>query len=133
MDILKLRQHLPLLADERLVLYRSVSEGVVIPLPIGFMRMYQDDDCIVDLEICHPLFPERTATVPSEHEFKVGDQVIKHPEKWQWNEMSDWGRGKGIGIIVDPPFVLQEGSVDVAWPTGRCFEKVEQLLPYQGE
>ena len=60
--------------------------------------------------------------------FNIGDQVVKNPKVWCINDWSAWGRGEGIGTIVEPPFALLEGSVDVAWPTGRCFEKVADLL-----
>lgn len=60
--------------------------------------------------------------------FNIGDQVVKNPKTWRYDDYSGWGRGEGIGTIVEPPFALQEGSVDVAWPTGRCFEYVKELL-----
>jgi hypothetical protein len=34
----------------------------------------------------------------------IGDKVIKNPETWIVNEFDLWGRGIGIGIIVEPPF-----------------------------
>ena len=61
-------------------------------------------------------------------EFNIGDLVIPNPRTWQLNEEQAWGRGVGIGVIVEPPFPLQEGSVDVAWSSGRSFEKVSELL-----
>lgn len=60
--------------------------------------------------------------------FNIGDQVVKNPKSWRLDDHSAWGRGNGIGTIVEPPFELQAGSVDVVWPTGRCFEKVTDLL-----
>ena len=60
--------------------------------------------------------------------FNIGDQVVKNPKTWRYDDYSGWGRGEGIGTIVEPPFVLQPGSVDVSWPTGRCFEYVKELL-----
>lgn len=68
-----------------------------------------------------------------EHDFKVGDMVVKNPKTWRHDEVSTWGRGQGIGRIVEPPFPLQPDSVDVVWPTGRSFEKVQQLLPHTSE
>ena len=32
------------------------------------------------------------------------------------------GRGIGIGVVVEPPFVLDSDEVDVRWPGGQCFE-----------
>ena len=55
--------------------------------------------------------------------------VGKNPDSWVSNDFDSWGRGVGIGQIVDPPYELNENEVDVRWPGGRCFEKVDQLLP----
>ena len=33
----------------------------------------------------------------------------------------------GVGIIVKPPFEMDECEVDVRWPNGRCFEFTHQL------
>jgi hypothetical protein len=61
--------------------------------------------------------------------FSVGDRVVKNPETWQPNDFDSWGRGEGIGEVVEPPFPLESDSVDVRWPAGRCFEEVDGLLP----
>lgn len=34
------------------------------------------------------------------------------------------GRGIGVGEIVD---VLDEITVDVRWPEGRCYETIDQI------
>jgi hypothetical protein len=60
--------------------------------------------------------------------FQIGDRVIKNLATWQPNEFDSWGRGEGIGIVVEPPFTLDD-SVDVRWPRGRCFELEIGLLP----
>jgi hypothetical protein len=61
--------------------------------------------------------------------FRVGDRVVRNPATWQPNEFDSWGRGIGVGVVVEPPFPLGPDEVDVRWPGGRCFESVEQLLP----
>ena len=61
--------------------------------------------------------------------FNIGDKVIKNPEFWQPNEFDSWGRGVGIGVVVEPPYALPATEVDVRWPSGRCFENAEELLP----
>ena len=61
--------------------------------------------------------------------FSVGDKVIRNPVTWQRDEHDFRGRGEGVGVIIDPPFGLCDGSVYVAWPLGHSFEKVDQLLP----
>lgn len=61
--------------------------------------------------------------------FAIGDRVIRNPATWQPNAFDAWGRGIGIGVVVDPPFPLDAGEVDVRWPAGRCFECAAQLLP----
>lgn len=58
---------------------------------------------------------------------KVGTLVIKNEETWEPNDFDKWGRGEGAGEIVQPPFPLDEGFVDVRWPAGRCFEKTNGL------
>jgi len=65
----------------------------------------------------------------SVRKFKIGDHVKKNPDKWVPNDFDSWGRGLGIGQVVEPPFDLEENQVDVRWPNGRCFEFVDQLLP----
>ena len=61
--------------------------------------------------------------------FQVGDRVVSNPATWQPNDFDAWGRGLGVGIVVEPPFPLDSDEVDVRWPGGRCFEWATQLLP----
>lgn len=61
--------------------------------------------------------------------FKVGDYVKKDPDKWIVNDFDSWGRGIGIGQVVEPPFPMEDDEVDIRWSGGRCFESTEQLLP----
>lgn len=65
----------------------------------------------------------------SDKKFKIGDYVKKNPAKWVPNDFDSWGRGAGIGQVVESPFELDENEVDVRWPGGRCFETIDQLLP----
>ncbi len=65
-------------------------------------------------------------------ELKVGDRVVKNPMTMIPNEFSLWGRGEGVGIVVESPFPMEYGSVDVRWPEGRCFESVIGLKKYDG-
>ena len=65
--------------------------------------------------------------------YQVGDYVVKNPSNWVANDFDSWGRGIGIGRVVESPFDLQDNEVDVRWPAGRCFEYVEQLLPADQE
>ena len=61
--------------------------------------------------------------------FSAGDAVIRNPATWKPNEFDAWGRGDGVGLVVEPPFQLRDTEVDVRWPNGRCFEQVDELLP----
>jgi len=61
--------------------------------------------------------------------FEIGDYVKKNPETWIKNDFDSWGRGIGIGQVVEPPFDMDDDEVDVRWPGGRCFENTDQLLP----
>jgi hypothetical protein len=65
--------------------------------------------------------------VSDSNQFNIGDKVVKNEETWEPNDFDGWGRGIGVGIIVEPPFEMDEGEVDVRWPNGRCFELTRQL------
>lgn len=60
--------------------------------------------------------------------FHVGDRVVKNAVTWQPNDFDSWGRGLGVGVVVEPPFELESDTVDVRWPGGRCFESTTGLL-----
>jgi hypothetical protein len=63
------------------------------------------------------------------HQFKPGDYVIKNELTWVVTEFDSWGRGIGVGVVVEPPFRVDDlGQVDVRWPYGRCFEPISGLL-----
>lgn len=63
-------------------------------------------------------------------QFVAGDRVIRNPATWKPNDFDAWGRGIGVGVVVEPPFAVDDlGVVDVRWPSGRCFESVDGLLP----
>jgi hypothetical protein len=68
-----------------------------------------------------------------ERVIRVGDRVEKNSETWQPNDFDGWGRGQGVGIVVEPPFPLDPSEVDVRWPGGRCFEAVAGLLLAQAD
>jgi hypothetical protein len=65
--------------------------------------------------------------------FRVGDRVVKNPATWQPYDFDSWGRGLGVGVVVEPPFPLGPDEADVRWPGGRCFEWVRELLPASSE
>jgi len=60
--------------------------------------------------------------------FNIGDKVAKNEETWIKNDFDSWGRGLGIGIIVEPPFEIDDDEVDVKWSAGKCFEVIDQLI-----
>lgn len=60
---------------------------------------------------------------------EIGSKVKKNPDTWVVNEFDSWGRGEGVGEVVEPPFEVSDlNQVDVKWPAGRCFENVEELI-----
>ncbi len=59
---------------------------------------------------------------------KIGDKVVKNPNTWIPNDFDGWGRGVGQGVVVEPPFDLDDDEVDVRWPNGRCFENIDELI-----
>ena len=64
-------------------------------------------------------------------EYKIGDKVVKNETNWIPNDFDNWGRGIGIGEIVEPPFELFNHELDVRWPNGRCFETIDQIKKYE--
>lgn len=65
--------------------------------------------------------------------FKIGDKVVKNPATWVVNDFDNWGRGVGVGEVVDPEFIMEPTEVDVRWPAGRCFEDASSLLPFESD
>ena len=61
--------------------------------------------------------------------FNVRDWVVKDPERWRPNEFDGWGRGEGVGVVVEPPCYLEDEFTDVQWPAGRCFGEAAGLRP----
>ena len=58
---------------------------------------------------------------------KAGDKVGKNEANWIPNDFDSWGRGEGIGEIVE---VLDDGNgefYDVRWSGGRCWEEKNQI------
>ncbi len=60
---------------------------------------------------------------------KAGDKVVKDESNWIPNEFDSWGRGEGVGVIVE---VFDDGefselTLDVRWPTGKCYENKNQI------
>ena len=60
--------------------------------------------------------------------FKLGDKVIKNEETWIPNDFDGWGRGLGIGEVVERSYGMTDDEVDVRWDGGRCYEFKEQLI-----
>lgn len=59
--------------------------------------------------------------------FQVGDRVVKNEATWVASDFDAWGRGIGVGVVVEGPFEV-DGEVDVRWPGGRCFERIDGLV-----
>lgn len=65
--------------------------------------------------------------------FKIGDKVVKNEENWYRTEFDNWGRGIGVGVVIEPEFKPAENWVKVRWPKGECFEHIGQLNHYTDE
>ena len=65
--------------------------------------------------------------------YAIGDRVVANRTTWMPNDFDDWGRGVGVGVVIEPPFPMDPDEIDVRWPAGRCFEHISQLLPYKGD
>jgi hypothetical protein len=62
-------------------------------------------------------------------ELVIGDKVIRNDRTWIVNEFDGWGRGVGIGVVVDIPFTTDSDIiVDVRWEHGRCYESINQII-----
>jgi hypothetical protein len=64
--------------------------------------------------------------------YNLGERVVKNEKNWIVNDFDGWGRGEGIGIVVDVMPDWGEG-VDVRWDNGRCYERLEQIQSYEEE
>lgn len=63
----------------------------------------------------------------------IGDKVIKNEATWIPCDFDGWGRGIGVGIVIEPPFEMNDDEVDVRWPAGICFENTAQLIKVDSE
>lgn len=61
-------------------------------------------------------------------DIKIGYKVIKNEDTWIPNDFDSWGRGIGIGVVVEPPFDLEDHELDVRWSDGRCFEQKTEVI-----
>ena len=44
----------------------------------------------------------------------IGTLVRKNPNTWEPNAFDSWGRGQGVGEVVEPPFDISDlDMVDV--------------------
>jgi thioredoxin reductase len=57
----------------------------------------------------------------------IGDKVIKNDETWVKNHFDTWGRGVGVGIVVEPPFELNDDDIVISWGGEKCFDYISQL------
>lgn len=74
------------------------------------------------------VFQETMESNESKPVFRIGDRVVKNPAAWRPNALDAWGRGEGVGVVVEPPFAIDDLElVDVRWPAGRCMEAIEGL------
>jgi hypothetical protein len=55
---------------------------------------------------------------------KVGMKVYKNPETWKKNDFDNWGRGIGVGEVLE---IFEDGTLDVRWSAGKCYENFKEL------
>ena len=59
---------------------------------------------------------------------QIGDKVTKNPTTWIADDVDAWGRGIGVGEIVDAQGSTADlGAAAVHWPAGRCMERLDGL------
>ncbi len=51
--------------------------------------------------------------------FRPGDRVRKNPATWAPNRFDVWGRGVGVGVVIEPPFRMAEGGSRCAVGGGK--------------
>ena len=56
----------------------------------------------------------------------IGKRCVRNARKWRHNDFDGWGRGVGVGTIVQSPEGFED-VIDVRWPGGRCFEEADQI------
>ena len=61
--------------------------------------------------------------------FKIGDNVVKNKDFWVTNDFDQWGRGNGIGIIIE----VFDTHLDIRWPAGKCYEDFNQIKRTKNE
>lgn len=63
--------------------------------------------------------------------FEVNDKIVKNEENWIPNDFDSWGRGEGVGLIVEVYPESNSSYVDVRWPGGKCWENIDQIKIYK--
>ena len=92
--------------------------------PSGLWLQYCENTKVANLQNQLTL-PRRLIRI---NRFEVGTRVVRSLETWKTNEFDSWGRGDGVGVVVEPPFTLAAHKVDIRWTSGSCFESTNQFL-----
>ena len=118
------RTHVHLTRDPELAKRRAGKDGVILTIHPTGLRVWKSRNEVYLIEAV-PRENINSVSFVKMVKFEIGDSVSKNALTWIPNEFDSWGRGVGIGKVVE---VIEEDLVDIRWPGGRCYENTSQII-----